>query len=123
MSSSSPMHDLRLLALTMVSIPMTLAAQTGPVTIRAGRLLDGRGALPQNATIVVEQTQIRRVEHGAATSVVTYDLSRYTVLPGLIDGHAHLSWYFNRTGRFHTPNDGDTAVESMLAMTGNAFAT
>ena len=102
---------------------MPLAAQSAPVTIRAGRMLDGRGATVNNAAIVVEHGAIRSVNVGAAPAGVTYDLSRYTVLPGLIDGHAHLSWYFNRSGRFHTPNDGDTPVQSMLAMTGNAFAT
>jgi imidazolonepropionase-like amidohydrolase len=115
------MHANRALILTMLSMPVALAAQS-PVTIRAGRMVDGHGGLTTNATIVVEQGTIRRVDRVAA-SPVTYDLSKYTVLPGLIDGHAHLSWYFNRAGRYHTPNDGDTPVQSMLAMTGNAFAT
>jgi imidazolonepropionase-like amidohydrolase len=117
------MHDIRLLALAMLATPFTLAAQGVPVTIRAGRMLDGRGAVTNGATITVEQSAITRVDIGKPASAVTYDLSRYTMLPGLIDGHAHLSWYFNRAGRFHTPNDGDTPVQSMLAMTGNAFAT
>ena len=102
----------------------TVEAQTTPVTIRAGRLLDGRGAVIDNATIVLDRTTIARVDRGGAPgSAATYDLSRYTVLPGLIDGHAHPSWYFNRAGRYHTPNDGDTPVQSMLAMAGNVFAT
>ena len=117
------MRDLCLLVVSMMSLS-TAGAQTTPVTIRAGRLLDGRGAVMDNATIVVDRTAIARVDHGGpAGGVVTYDLSRYTVLPGLIDGHAHPSWYFNRAGRYHTPNDGDTPVQSMLAMAGNVFAT
>ena len=107
----------------MISLSTTIGAQSAPVTIRAGRLLDGRGAVMEHATIVVDRTAIARVDRGTAGGVVTYDLSRYTVLPGLIDGHAHPSWYFNRAGRFHTPNDGDTPVQSMLAMAGNVFAT
>jgi len=116
------MHAKRAFVLTMIFLPLALEAQAVPVTIRAGRMLDGRGGAMDNATIVIEQGTIRRVGQGEATDA-TYDLSRYTVLPGLIDGHAHLSWYFNRAGRYHTPNDGDTPVQSMLAMTGNAFAT
>lgn len=107
----------------MLSLSTTIGAQTAPVTIRAGRLLDGRGAVMENATIVIDRAAIARVDRGAPGGAVTYDLSRYTVLPGLIDGHAHPSWYFNRGGRFHTPNDGDTPVQSMLAMAGNVFAT
>lgn len=117
------MRGLRILAVSMISLS-AVEAQTTPVTIRAGRLLDGRGAVIDNATVVLDRTTIGRVDHGgAAGSAATYDLSRYTVLPGLIDGHAHPSWYFNRAGRYHTPNDGDTPVQSMLAMAGNVFAT
>jgi len=117
------MPHIRTVMLTMLSLPMTLAAQTTPVTIRAGRLIDGRGGTMPNATIVVDHGTISRVDASSTASAVTYDLSRYTVLPGLIDGHAHLSWYFNRSGRLHTPSDGDTPEQSMLAMAGNAFAT
>jgi imidazolonepropionase-like amidohydrolase len=116
------MPDIRTLMLTMLSVPLTLSAQA-PVTIRAGRLLDGRGTVTENATIAIERGLISGVDRGAPVSAVTYDLSRYTVLPGLIDGHSHPSWYFNRSGRYHTPNDGDTPVQSMLAMSANAFAT
>ena len=118
------MRDLRLLAVSMISLS-SVGAQTTAVTIHAGQLLDGRGTVIKNATIVIDQTAITRVDRASAArrGTATYDLSRYTVLPGLIDGHAHPSWYFNRAGRFHTPNDGDTPVQSMLAMAGNVFAT
>lgn len=108
--------------LTMLFLPALLAAQATPISIRAGRLLDGRGGAQSNATVVIEQGAISRVDANAA-GTATYDLSRYTVLPGLIDGHAHLSWYFNRSGRLHTSSDDDTPEESMLAMTGNGWAT
>ena len=108
----------------MLALSTAVGAQTAPVTIRAGRLLDGRGAVIENATIIVDHGAIVRVDRGAARgSAATYDLSGYTVLPGLIDGHSHPSWYFNGAGRLHTPNDGDTPVQSMLAMSGNVFAT
>jgi imidazolonepropionase-like amidohydrolase len=44
-------------------------------------------------------------------------------MPGLMDVHAHLAWYFNRHGRLHTPGDGETPTEGMLAMAGNAWQT
>src|SRR5690348_6657621 len=108
------MHDIGKV-LTMLSLPAALAAQT-TVTIRAGRLLDGMGGSQSNAIIVIDRGLISRVDGATPSGAVTYDLSRFTVLPGLIDGHAHLSWYFNRAGRLHTRQDGDTPVESMLAM-------
>ncbi len=55
---------------------------------------------------------------------MTYDLKGMTLIPGLIDAHSHLTWYFNRQGRYHAGrNDGDTPVQSMLSTVGNAYAT
>ena len=62
--------------------------------IRAGRLLDVRtGQVASDVTIVVNDGRIAAVgpasAPGAGDTVV--DLSRYTVLPGLIDAHVHLA--------------------------------
>ena len=51
------------------------------------------------------------------------DLGDRTVLPGLIDAHAHPVWYFNRQNRLHTAADGDTPAQSILAASANAYAT
>jgi imidazolonepropionase-like amidohydrolase len=51
------------------------------------------------------------------------DLGDRSVLPGLIDAHAHPAWYFNRQDRLHTASDGDTPAQSMLAAASNAYAT
>ena len=63
------------------------------VIIRAGKLVDVRtGQTSSDATIVVNNGRIVSVGPPAALtdrdSVI--DLSRYTVLPGLIDAHVHL---------------------------------
>lgn len=98
-----------------------LPAQSS-IVIRAGRLLDGRGGSRSNATVTVTGTKITGVD-GATKVRVTYDLSRYTVLPGLIDGHAHVGWYFNKNDRFHAGNDGETPADETLAAAGNAYTT
>lgn len=118
------MRHIRHAVFALGALPAALASQatSSPVTIRAARVLDGRGGVVQNATVVVQNGTIARIERGGAGGA-TYDLGRYTLLPGLIDVHAHPSWYFNRSGRYHTGNDGDTPVQSMLAMVGNAMAT
>ena len=41
----------------------------------------------------------------------------------LIDAHAHLTWYFNRQGRYHTNSDGDTPAQQMLSSAANAYST
>jgi imidazolonepropionase-like amidohydrolase len=119
MSSS---HRLRLLVLAGLLAAPALGAQDSAIVIRAGRLLDGRGGTVRNATIVVQGGTIRRAGTGSS-GPVTYDLSRYTLLPGLIDGHDHVGWHFNAAGRFHSTGDGETVVDETLAGAGNAYTT
>jgi imidazolonepropionase-like amidohydrolase len=97
------------------------AAAQEAVVIRAGRLLDGTGRAFDNATVVVERGRIAAVETAARRP--TYDLSGLTVLPGLIDVHAHLAWHFNAGGRLHTESDGETPPQGALAAAANAYAT
>ena len=79
-------------------------AQSPPtITIRAGRLIDGRGQSVRDASIVIDGTTITRV--GEAVTNPTYDLSRLTVLPGFIDTHVHILWHFDKDGRFEANNE------------------
>ncbi|HET7459437.1 MAG TPA: amidohydrolase family protein [Gemmatimonadaceae bacterium] len=116
---------LLLLPLLAAATAEVAAAQDAPVVIRTKRILDGRGGAVAGATVVVQAGKIVRVERGAPTAggAKTYDLSRYTVLPGLIDGHDHLAWYFNKAGRLHAENDGETPADETLAAAGNAYTT
>ncbi|MBK5256165.1 MAG: amidohydrolase family protein [Vicinamibacteria bacterium] len=75
-----------------------------------------------NARITVVGSKITKIEPDAK-GPATYDLGPATILPGLIDAHAHLAWYFNSKGRLHTGNDSDTETEGMLAAAGNAYTT
>ena len=100
---------------------LSASAQDQPVVIRAGRLLDGRGGTATASAITVRNGRIEAV--GGSRHRVTYDLSRYTVLPGLIDTHDHVGWHFNKADRFHTSNDGETPVDEAFAAAGNAYIT
>ena len=73
-------------------------AQQQPLTIRAARVLDGRGATITNGVVEVLGTKITAVDR--RTGPVTYDLGNVTVMPGMIDVHVHLNWYFGPNGRF-----------------------
>jgi len=102
----------------------TLQAQESRVTIAAARVLDGRGGVIENARVIVEGGRIVAVEKvRAGEPRASYELGTLTLLPGLIDTHAHVAWYLNRKGRLHTIDDGDTPVQSMLAAAGNAWQT
>jgi imidazolonepropionase-like amidohydrolase len=107
-----------------VLLPTVAFAQSPAVTIRATRLLDGRGGTVENAVVTVENGRITRVERATAGAPSTYDLKDMTLLPGLIDAHAHVGWYFNRQGRYHSGRgDGETAQDGVTASEANVHAT
>jgi imidazolonepropionase-like amidohydrolase len=74
----------------------TVMAQS--VAVRFGRVWDGE-RLVTDAVVVIEGNHITRVGSGdrdvPAGSGVT-DLRRYTGLPGLIDVHTHMTYYWDR---------------------------
>ena len=118
--TGAPMRSLFLLA--VAAAPCVAQMQNKPIVIHADRVLDGRGKVIPGASVVVEGDKITKVDPSGDVAA-TYDLKGYTLLPGLIDAHSHLTWYFNRQGRFHQGNDGDTPVKSMLSTAANAYAT
>ena len=71
------------------------ATNTAPkrIAVRAGRLIDGKSDSPiTNALILIEGDKIVSVTAGgtAPAGMEVIDLSRETVLPGLIDAHTHV---------------------------------
>jgi imidazolonepropionase-like amidohydrolase len=100
-------------------ISMTsLASAQQPITIRAGTILDGKGAVQRNAVVTVDGSRIVKLGDGSAEST-TYDLSRFTVLPGMIDTHVHVGAHFGKDGRSPTP--GETPAEQALYAAENAY--
>jgi imidazolonepropionase-like amidohydrolase len=63
--------------------------------LRCGRLWDGTGADPvDDALVTIGEDGNLLAEPPAAGQVDEIDLSRFTVLPGLIDAHSHVSMIF-----------------------------
>jgi imidazolonepropionase-like amidohydrolase len=68
------------------------------ITLRAARVLDGRGGTLDHGVIEVQGSKIATIDQRAGP--VTYDLGDATLLPGLIDVHVHLNWYFGPNGKY-----------------------
>jgi len=76
----------------------------------------------RDALITIVNGRIRAVgpwQSGA----VTHDLSRYTVLPGLIDAHVHISGYINSQGLIRSGGGGETDAQQAAGRAANALAT
>jgi imidazolonepropionase-like amidohydrolase len=110
---------LSLILLCSATGALTTAQAPQVITIRAGRLLDGRGGSMQNVVVRVEGGKI--VSIGKAGGAVTHDLSKLTLLPGFIDTHVHILWHFGKAGTFD--NRGETPDERLVAGFANARAT
>ncbi len=110
-----------LLAISLLIAPGAPAQET-PITIRAGRLVDGAGNVQENVTITVTGSRVTGVSVGASGGLATYDLSGLTVMPGLIDTHVHLTAHFDADGRNHSDPD-ETPAQTILYAAENAYAT
>ena len=78
---------------------LAAARQTPPVKVlRFGHFWDGT-RLIDNATVVVSDNKIVAVSAGAPQvppGAQEVDLRKYTAIPGLIDLHTHMTYYWNR---------------------------
>ena len=89
------MRTIRLTALLLAVSVLDAAAQT--TAIRFARVWDGERVI-EKAVVVVESGRIVRVASGMAIppGATVVDLSRYTGLPGLIDAHTHITYFWDR---------------------------
>jgi imidazolonepropionase-like amidohydrolase len=125
-----------LFAVAMAAILPAFAQQPTPapapspapktVYIRAGRLFDGTGdKVRENMVIVVTGDRIQNVAPAGSVSIpadaTVMDLSKATVLPGLIDCHTHLGARADRYDEIY--NFKDTPFQSAFAAVVNARKT
>lgn len=110
------MKKLFLLAMIVVSVQL-IAQRT---VIHCGNLIDGKSNDVQSQmTVIVERNIITKVERGftkPGTSDKLIDLSKKTVMPGLIDLHVHLEGETNKDQALQrfTSNRADVAFRSTV---------
>ncbi|MFN0180348.1 MAG: amidohydrolase family protein [Gemmatimonadales bacterium] len=70
----------------------------GTIVLTGGRVFDGTGTAARPATIVIERNRIAAIQPPAAgarpAGARIIDVTGMTILPGLIDLHAHLTYGF-----------------------------
>ncbi|MFK8028862.1 MAG: amidohydrolase family protein [Gammaproteobacteria bacterium] len=112
-------HWRTLLHSTLLVVGCLIGASSSATTwIHAGKLIDGVGDRVQNEkTLVVEAGRIVAVRSGyeePGVGVTLIDLREYTVMPGLMDMHTHLSYQYSRAAyleRF-TKSEADVALSA-----------
>lgn len=105
----------------VLSVAVSAAAQQD-LTLKAARVIDGRGNVLSNRDIVVDDGAIVRVSEHGPQAAHDYDLTGFTVLPGLIDTHVHIGWHFDPDGRLHDDDDEPGEVNALYAAE-NAWVT
>ena len=111
----------------LVALLAVQQAPPPPVTaIRAGTLIDGTGAAPiKNAVIVVQRGRITAV--GANVPVpagaTLIDLSAFTVLPGFVDAHVHLTGHIIGDGDWQHQELVETSAQRALLGAAHAQQT
>jgi len=87
--------------LTVCALSPIVSSQTAApakrIVIAANTVLDGKGHVLHDTRIVIEGSRIAVLDPKAGP--VDYDLRGLTVLPGWIDAHVHINWFFAKNGK------------------------
>jgi len=103
-----------------MSAPAPSTTEPGTVSIKASRVIDGKGNVTENGRVVIRDGKIVSIDQEPNA---TYDLTGMTLLPGFIDVHDHVYWHFNQQGRLHGRGDGEDEVQAELSAAGEAWKT
>jgi imidazolonepropionase-like amidohydrolase len=111
---------MRKIFLLILSAAVVFAAER-PIVLKTSTLFDGKGQTLHNTIVVIEGSKIARIGGAAPSDAVIYDLSAFTVSPGWIDTHSHLSYHFDRKDRL--AGSDEPAAQGLLSIADNAVRT
>jgi imidazolonepropionase-like amidohydrolase len=96
-------------ALLLGGLFSTAMAQSAPSSVKAirfGKLIDGTGKIWTNAVVIVRGDRVDSVREASAaipSDAQVIDMSAYTGMPGLIDIHTHMTYWWSGNPKT-TPN-------------------
>jgi imidazolonepropionase-like amidohydrolase len=123
MRFAQPISCIFVFLLCAILLSPRLASQSPrpkDIVIAASTVLDGRGHTLHNTRIVVQGSQIVAIDPSA--SPIDYDLRGFTVLPGWIDAHVHITWSFGKDGKNAGPTGANTPDDAYNSAS-NAWLT
>ena len=85
-----------LLLTFLLNSVFSLSANAATKAIKLGKLWDGHRVIA-NATVIVENDRVRSINTGdeIPADAEVIDLRRYTGIPGMIDSHTHITYYWD----------------------------
>jgi imidazolonepropionase-like amidohydrolase len=93
------MHMSRPIAVVaLVASSAVISAQRAPVkAIKAARLVDGTGRVTPNPVVIIDAAHITAIATAPPSGAEIIDLGRLTIVPGMIDVHTHMTYYWDRS--------------------------
>ena len=100
---------LSVLWLCLTSAPGLCQPPPPIITVHAPLMLDGRGGVLKNKTLLIQGTRVLRID--PATKGNVYELAGLTLMPGWIDTHVHIGYHFGPNGKYQiAPEPPDVAA-------------
>ena len=90
MKTKTSVVILSLMLLTLMSVPMPLAAADYDLVIVNGRVMDPESGLDAVRNVGVREGKIAAITQDAIKGKETIDASGHVVAPGFVDGHLHV---------------------------------
>ncbi len=97
-----------------------MTIETSQLTLRGGLVWDGLAAAASRADVTIEDDRVVRLDEPGRGTGAVLDVTGLTVLPGLIEAHAHLC--FNAAPDWRPTYDADSPARMLARMAGNARA-